>query len=228
MFSAPRKRRSSKCGRRRLAPKPRMSYMPSRAARWISAMVCSDRRERTREGPRGGDPSPLPSVRAGVVDLEVCRAGVPSRSAEVGWRVGVETRLLRVVGNLHHVLVSHLLLDAVGPEPGHRAPHVKARLVDRVAEGVSGVLADDQAPVCAMNALIWPTEPPTTMSIPFIEIPQRGKHRRGRRAAHPAPSRPPTGSHCRRRSLARHHVLGDPVLGVAVTRTVASLFIPAQ
>ncbi len=36
---APRNNRSSKWGTRRLAPNPRMSYMPSRAARWISAIA---------------------------------------------------------------------------------------------------------------------------------------------------------------------------------------------
>ena len=68
-----------------------------------------------------------------------------------------------------------------------------------------------------MNALMCPMSPPTTMSTPFIEMPQRaaaiavddeqaavggGAGGLASVAAHP--------------HRARHHVLGDPDAGVAV------------
>ena len=43
------------------------------------------------------------------------------------------------------MLVAHLLLDAVGAEARDLAADVDPRLVDRVAEVLAGVAADDQA-----------------------------------------------------------------------------------
>ncbi len=80
-----------------------------------------------------------------------------------------------------------------------------------------------------MNALMWPTEPRTTMSAPFSEIPQRAD------ASPWITSNPP-------RALAPAAWLADPstttspdimfsatpVPQLPFTRTVASWFIPAQ
>ncbi len=43
------------------------------------------------------------------------------------------------------MILAKLLLDAVGAKPGNVAAHVDMRFVDRVAERVAGVAADDQA-----------------------------------------------------------------------------------
>ena len=69
-----------------------------------------------------------------------------------------------------------------------------------------------------MNAEKLPTLPPTTISQPFIEMPQR----RRRIAVDDeqsamSPKRPPRPTRSlRRRTRARHHVLGHARAGVAV------------
>jgi hypothetical protein len=80
-----------------------------------------------------------------------------------------------------------------------------------------------------MNALMWPTEPPTTMSIPFIEIPQRDD-------ASPRTTRMPPRPVAPADWLAFPSTItlpdikfsAIPVEVLPCTRTVASLFIPAQ
>ncbi len=67
-----------------------------------------------------------------------------------------------------------------------------------------------------MKQLIWPTLPPTTMSMPFIEMPQRA-------LASPAmtssPPRPEAPADCEALPLdaddAAHHVLADPGAAMA-------------
>ena len=68
-----------------------------------------------------------------------------------------------------------------------------------------------------MKADIWPTEPPTTMSMPFIEIPQRDE------ASPSMTSKPAIAGGTRRFGRiagdahdARHHVLGNADAGMAM------------
>src|ERR1700761_8228612 len=79
------------------------------------------------------------SVRGGrlinpyVVDVEVVQ--LPGRA--VAWerrRGGVDVGPLQQGPDLVDVLVAHLLLDAVGAQPGHAAADVEAGLVQRIAE----------------------------------------------------------------------------------------------
>src|SRR5437870_6079279 len=120
--------------------------MPSRAARWISAMtVRSKRYDSRRPHGRFASADIRPSVRGCVVDLEVVE--LPSRA------VAAEVRGIRVdlgrgqePGELRRVLLSELLLDAVRPEAGDGAAHVEPRLVDRVAERIPRIPADDEGP----------------------------------------------------------------------------------
>ena len=74
-----------------------------------------------------------------------------------------------------------------------------------------------------------PTEPRTTMSTPFIEIPQRAAASPWTTSRPPRPVAPadwlalPSTT-----TVPGHHVLGDADARVARTRTVACLFMPAQ
>ena len=80
-----------------------------------------------------------------------------------------------------------------------------------------------------MNALMWPTEPPTTMSIPFIEIPQRDDALPRTTSRPPRPVAPAdwlTLPSTITRPDMRFSAI--PVLALPCTRTVASLFMPAQ
>ena len=80
-----------------------------------------------------------------------------------------------------------------------------------------------------MNALMCPTEPPTTMSIPFIEMPQRAdaSPRTTRRPPRPvAPADWLTFPSTTTRPDIMFSAI--PVLALPCTRTVARLFIPAQ
>ena len=188
--------------------------MPSRAARWISAIALRSKRS-TRAGPGAS----RYAISTRVVDVEVVEPPRRAVAPELG-RVDVVDPgpLEQLARARRRVLVAHLLLDAVGAEPCDRAAHVEARLVDRVAERVAGVAAARPASrVCAMNALMCPTEPRTTMSTPFIEMPQRAE-------ASPwttsSPPRPVAPGRLARVAVdddrARHHVLGDAGAGVAV------------
>src|SRR5215218_8089453 len=133
--------------------------MPSRAARWISWIVLrSNVADSRRPGCQPGWPlrprllprvsnsvigSPL--VLAGVVDVEVVEPARRAVAAEVG-RVGVvDAGALEQRAQLGDVVLGELLLDAVGTEALDRAAHVEVRLVDRVAERVARVAADDEA-----------------------------------------------------------------------------------
>src|SRR3954464_8306686 len=128
--------------------------MPSRAARWISWIALRSKvADSRRPGCHPGCPLRLRrlsvsnsviSVLAGVVDVEVVEPARRAVAAEVG-RVGVGAGALEQRPQLGDMLVAQLLLDAVGAEGLHRAAHVEVRLVDRVAERVAGVAADDEA-----------------------------------------------------------------------------------
>src|SRR4051794_23304259 len=80
----------------------------------------------------------------GVVDMEVVelpRRAVAPKLARLGSDAGaLEQRL-----QLRDVVLPQLLLDAVGAEARDAAAHVHVRLVDRVAERLARVAADDEA-----------------------------------------------------------------------------------
>src|SRR3954452_19305324 len=134
--------------------------MPSRAARWISwiaflSNVADSRRpgcqpawwyrrfvivsNSVMRGP------PWRSVLAGVVDVEVVEAPRRAVAAEVRRLDVVDPGALEQRAQLGEVVVAQLLLDAVGAERLDAPAHVEVRLVDRVAERVAGVAADDEA-----------------------------------------------------------------------------------
>ena len=72
-------------------------------------------------------------------------------------------------------VVAQLLDAGVGTERADLPGHVDDRLVQRVAERVAGVAADQHRPAWAMNPLMWPTSPATTIVPPFSEIPARSE-----------------------------------------------------
>ena len=80
-----------------------------------------------------------------------------------------------------------------------------------------------------MNALRWPTEPLTTMSIPFIEMPQRAAASPWTTSRPPCPLAPADWL-----ALPSITTLPDimfsarPVLAFPWTQTEARLFMPAQ
>src|SRR5215211_8431394 len=74
------------------------------------------------------------SVRPRVVDVEVVELPCRSVAFEVRRRAALHLGALQEPGQLGHVLLAHLLLDAVGAEGGDGPAHVQVRLVDRVAE----------------------------------------------------------------------------------------------
>src|SRR5829696_4871270 len=85
------------------------------------------------------------SVRRRVAGGEVVEPAGRAEAAELGGVV-VEPRYGEQLRQLGAVLVAQRLLHAVGPERRHAATDVETGLVDRVAEGLAGVTADDQSP----------------------------------------------------------------------------------
>ena len=82
-----------------------------------------------------------------MVDVEVVQPPRRSVAAKVAGIHVVEPGTLEEPSQLLRVLRAHLLLDAVGAEALHRAAHVDACLIERVAERVAGVSADDEPPL---------------------------------------------------------------------------------
>ena len=83
-------------------------------------------------------------------------------------------------------------------------------------------------PRCAMNALMWPTEPPTTMSIPFIEIPQRAEVLPSMTSRPPCPVAPADWlASPVMRTVPDIMFSATPVPALPSMVTLASLFIPA-
>src|SRR5580658_2302677 len=125
--------------------------MPSRAARWISAIVSrskvADSRSPGCQAPGRWDPFvvALMSVDPDVVDGEVVelpRGAVAPELRGVGIDLGggeQSEQLLVMLG-------AHLLFNAVGAEPGDRAADVQPRLVERVSERLAGVAAHHECP----------------------------------------------------------------------------------
>src|SRR5215211_649361 len=117
--------------------------MPSRAARWISAITGRGNRYDSRSS-HGVWPFVPTSVCASVVDLEGVELpgrAVAAEIARVGFR---DTRAFKEVRELGAMLVAELLLDAVRAEGGDVAADVEACLVDRVSERLARVAADDE------------------------------------------------------------------------------------
>src|SRR5215211_3945082 len=108
--------------------------MPWLAARWISWMTSRSKVADSRS-PRRAIVSGI-SVLPGVVDVEVVEPPRRAVAAEVG-RVGVpDPGALEQRAQLGDMVLSKVLLDAVGAEALHPAAHVDVRLVDRVPERV--------------------------------------------------------------------------------------------
>src|ERR1043165_6176004 len=131
--------------------------MPSRAARWISAITLRSWRPASRRPgcqPDGAvvgaaawvSKVVIAAASVRVVDLEGVelprRAVAPEgRDVEPG-----HPRPVEQLAQLLPVVVREVLLHAVGAEAGDGAAHVDVRLVDRVAERLAGVAADDEPP----------------------------------------------------------------------------------
>ena len=76
---------------------------------------------------------------------------------------------------------------------------------------------------------MWPTEPRTTMSMPFIEMPQREEASPSITRSPPWPEAPAAlRAVAADADAARHHVLGHARPGMAVDVISASLFMPPQ
>src|SRR5215211_1909703 len=114
--------------------------MPSRAARWISAIALRSNVADSRSP--GCQPSSATALH-GVVDLEAVEPPRGAVAAEVA-RVGIDARARQQLAELVGVLGAQLLLHAVGSQRGDAAAHVQARLVDRVADRIAGVAADGE------------------------------------------------------------------------------------
>src|SRR5690242_7969125 len=109
--------------------------MPAMAAR---SKVADSRRPRAA----GLVISSFPSVTGAVLAGEVVEGAAGAVAAELRRVVG-QARVGQQLGELGAVLVAHRLLDAVRAEAPDAAADVEARLVDRVAEAVARVAADD-------------------------------------------------------------------------------------
>src|SRR5215207_5172879 len=121
--------------------------MPSRAARWISAMTVRSKRNDSRRLQGWCRSSvDIDLVDPRVVDLEVVELPGGAVAAELGGVDVVEACAPEQAAKLGSVLLAQLLLDAVRAQSGDFAADVDARLVDRVAERVADVAADDESP----------------------------------------------------------------------------------
>src|SRR5271170_6074864 len=128
--------------------------MPSRAARWISAIalrsnVADSRRPGCQPPATGSPASPLPpppyiSIAPEVLDMEVVELTSRPIAAELGCLDVVQLGALEQLREVLEVLCTHLLLDAVGAELGDRSANVQTRLIQRVAQRLAGVAAYDQ------------------------------------------------------------------------------------
>ena len=114
----------------------------------------------------------------------------------------------------------HRLLDAIRPQARHLAADVDPRLVERIAEVARR--SRRRRPGCrsgAMKALMWPTEPFTTMAMPFIEMPQREEASPSTTSSPPRPEAPAAlRAVAGDVDAAGHHVLGHARPGMAVDR----------
>ena len=145
----------------------------------------------------------VPAVRQSRDDLSSsrrcrrgsCTAAAPSRSG--GTRPGRRRRARRAPSSARScatMLVAHLLLDAVGAEPGDRAADVEPRLVQRVAERLAGVAAHDEAaPLGHERAHVADRSADDDVGALQRDRRSAPRRRRGSRAGRRGRSRPPTG-----------------------------------
>ena len=195
------------------------------------ALDLGDRRavEEVRLAQAAGVPrSPISTP--GVVDLEVVELPRRAVAAELG-RVDVvdARRASSSSRSSATVLVAQLLLDAVGAEARDRAADVEVRLVDRVAERVAGVAADDEAAALRHER--------AQVADRAADDDVDALHRDAAARARVAVDDEQAAVAGRAGRLARVAVDDDrpdimfsarPVPALPCTRTVASLFIPAQ
>src|SRR6202035_5944441 len=119
-----------------------MSYIPSLAARWISAITL---RSKVADSRNPGCQPPLTlapiSVAPEVLDVKVVERPRGPVTAKLGCLHVAHVGAPQQLSQLLEVLLAHVLLDAVGAEAGDRPPDVQARLVEGVAERFPGVAA---------------------------------------------------------------------------------------
>ena len=218
-------RAGSARSRRRAAPDRRSSAIAARCRSRGSGRGPRRRRAGSRRSPRAGRRrngarrSGHRQYSRGVVDVEIIEAPGRAIAAETG-RVGgdpgaLEQRRRRAA-------------TCVGSSPSRcnrrRGSRPCRRQRSRLhrCESPRSCPASPQTtsvPAWPMKALIWPTEPPTTMSTPFIEMPQRA-------LASPSMTTQPAASRGGRRlrgvaahpHAPAHDVLGDAGAGMAVDR----------
>src|SRR5271157_2796637 len=98
------------------------------------------------------------SIFGGVVDVEVieppCRPVTPEPR-----RVGGDLGIAEKGGDMPDIVLRHLFLDTVGAEAGDSAGYKDLGLVDRVAEVVAGIAADDQRARLAHETAHMPDRP---------------------------------------------------------------------
>ena len=186
----PRNTRSSKCG----------------TGAWRRSRGCRRCPRSPRAGSRGwSDGRTAPTRAAGssahqYSPRDRCRSCRAARIRSAGTpraeAVTPRARAARRAGPACSARISFSTQSA--PRPATVAAHVQPSLVERVAERVTRVADTTRRPFWAMNALMWPTEPWTTMSTPFIEMPQRAEASPWMTTSRPGPWRPPTGSRCPR------------------------------
>jgi hypothetical protein len=168
------------------------------------------------------------SVLNSVVDVEIVELAGRAVAAEL-LRLGVAFGAGQQVGQKVQMLGPHLLFDAIGAEALHLAAHEQPRLVQAVAQRLARIAADDEVPACAMKADMCPILPCTTMSIPFIEMPQRELALPLMTSSPPWPVAPGIlAGVALHDDGARHHVLGHARPGGARHPDVACLFMPPQ
>ena len=123
---------------------------PSRAARWISWIASRSKMRRLAQAAGATVRCACRGVELGhqyspgVVDVEVVEPARRAVAAEVAGVAPSTSARSSSPRSSARVLVAHLLLDAVGAEARDRAAHVQVRLVDRVAERLARVAADDE------------------------------------------------------------------------------------
>src|SRR5271170_4328500 len=128
--------------------------MPSRAARWISAIalrsnVADSRRPGCQPPPTASPvspfgPTPYISVAPEVLDTEVVELTSRPVAAELRCLDVVQLGAFEHLRDVFMVLGAHLLLDAVGAERGDRSANVQPGLEQRVAQRLAGVATHDQ------------------------------------------------------------------------------------